>query len=85
MASPKEFKYRHIWVSIKQKDRIVLKVSPVFQPRVRKAIIKEKDKDVTFKFNNDVDKRVLRFTYDKVSQELVVELKARYGIVEKKL
>lgn len=85
MASPKVFKYRTIWEKIKKDDKCIVAVTPAFEARVRKAVIKEKNKDTVFKFNNDIDKRVLRITYNKVDQHLIFELKARYGIMEKKL
>lgn len=79
-------KYSEVWNRIKNKDRVILSVTPELEKRVRKAVIKEKDKDTGFKVMNDVDKFYLDITYDKTRQELVFILKQRYGFVaEKKL
>ena len=57
-----------------------LKVAPHLWQRVKKAVIKEKDKDLVFKFENGVDKRRIVVTYDPVKQELVFVLEAKFGI-----
>lgn len=43
-------KYQEIWERIKEHGRCELAVSKPYQPRVKKAVIKEKDNDVGYKF-----------------------------------
>ena len=80
MANPKSKLYLPIWERLKNRDKCVLSVAPGFLPRVKKAIIKEKNKDLAFKMLNESEKFVLSFSYDREKLQLTVVLKQRFGL-----
>lgn len=72
--------YQAIWEKIKKKQRAVLEVHPSNVARVKKAVMKEKYKDVGFKILNEDDMCRLVIEYDAEKRQLVFELKQKYGI-----
>lgn len=77
---PKQRKYQSVWERLKSKQKVTLEVMPAMVARVKKAIIKEKHKDVGFKVMNDHDNFFLDFSYAKETQRLVVKLKQTLGL-----
>lgn len=73
-------KHEQIWLSIKDKGKARIRCHPYNWPTVKKAVIKEKNEDVTFKFINDHDEFRLKITYDPVKQEATFVLKQKYGL-----
>lgn len=76
----KEREYHPIWVRLKAREKVTLRVKPHLYQRVKKAIIKEKDMDILFKYDNGVDKRRLHFRYDPAEEKLYVYMTAKFGI-----
>lgn len=81
----KQRKYEEAWLRLKNRDTVKLRVTPLMFARVKKAIIKEKDQDLSFKVLNEIEQFRLHFEYDKQTYELAVQLKAKFGIEEKKI
>lgn len=48
-------KYQVIWMRIKKYGHCTIEVHPALQPRVKKAVSKEKNQDAGFKLLNDHD------------------------------
>lgn len=75
-----ERKYQPIWDRIKQNGSCTVEVEPFILARVKKAIIKEKNKDVGFKVLNTHDNFFLEFEYDKEKKRLKTTLKQTIGL-----
>ena len=75
-------KYQIIWDKIKVNGRCTIEVVPALQARVKKAVIKEKNKDMAFKLVNDHDYFFLEVTEivkDK-KHYMTFILKQRWGL-----
>lgn len=82
-------KYQVIWNRIKAKNRCMIETHPALVARVKKAVIKEKWRDVGFKFQNDHDHFFLDISveaipdvYDRV--RITFELRQSIGIEGRK-
>lgn len=53
-------KYQAIWDKLKLKKECKIEVPPTYSERVKKAVIKEKDKDRIFKLEEDIKGNVWR-------------------------
>ena len=65
--------YFPVWKVLKERREVVLRVAPHLVARVKKAVIKEKDMDLAFKFSQaEIGKRklFLRSSYSSSSWEL---------------
>lgn len=75
-------KYREAWILLKKRKKLTLEVEAILVPRVKKAIIKEKHKDLGFKVLNDNDYLFLDISYDPAKKHLAFKLRQRIGIEE---
>jgi hypothetical protein len=77
MANSKAVRdYAPAWLELKKHNTVKLKVAPHLLSRVKKAIIKEKDMDTTYKVQQEVQgkpKMLLRSNYN--SETWVLELR----------
>lgn len=78
-------KYEAIWSRLKQHKIVVLEVNPKFFSRVKKAVIKEKDKDTGFKILNEDDPVRLCISWDLEAKKMVCRLVQRLGLEEIKV
>lgn len=65
--------YYPAWLRLRERREVTLRVAPHLVDRVKKAVIKEKDMDISFKFSHEgVGKRKLymRSKYNSSSWEL---------------
>ena len=79
-------KYEPVWTALKHSQVVTLEVHPKLLPRVKKAIIKEKNIDLGFKVMNELENLFLKFTVIEIPDvqnkvHLKVELKQSLGIV----
>lgn len=51
----KKRKYQEIWEMVKSRGFCLVEVKPFLVPRVKKAVLKEKDEDLGFKFESGED------------------------------
>lgn len=77
--------YTPIWERIKKEKCVKIELPVELFKRVKKAVIKEKDKDQAFKIKTEQmgvvpDKMVLVITEDTEHKQMKFELKARLGI-----
>lgn len=74
--------YEPVWLLLKKDKEVTLIVRPHNLPKVKKAIIKEKDMDINFKeLNEEVgDKVYLDISYNRSNYNLTLMLKQRIGI-----
>lgn len=77
-------KYQPVWERLKKLGSCTLEVPPSFVARVKKAIIREKHRDLGFKTINDDDVYRLTISYDISTKRLRFDLKARFGLEERK-
>lgn len=75
-------KYLPIWEKIKRTKNCTIEVEPKLAPRVKKAVIKEKHKDLGFKVLNDNDYLFLNISYDPAKKRMKFVLKQRIGLEE---
>lgn len=79
-------KYEPVWNRLKLNGSIVLQVHRLIAARVVKAVIKEKNQDVSFKMANDKDKLYLAIGRIALSDgkhvRLELRLKQRFGLVD---
>lgn len=73
-------KYEPVWSRIKLMGRCTVEVQPFLVPRVKKAIIKEKNRDAAFKMINAHDNFFLEFSYDEKKKYLKTILKQTLGL-----
>lgn len=81
--------YQPIWEAIKKRGKATLEVHPALFERVKKAVIKEKWRDLGFKLINDHDTFFLTFSFtlnEKNPQKsrMVIELKQTLGIEDRR-
>lgn len=77
-------KYEQIWQQIKKRDKCVVQiVHPALVERVKKGVIKEKDRDLGFKVMNDVEPFRLEIAYDRETQQMSFKLTQRLGMATK--
>lgn len=65
--------YEPAWLALKERREVILRVAPHLVVRVRKAVIKEKDMDLPFKFLQDEEgsrKLYMRSIYSAETWEL---------------
>lgn len=77
--------YQAVWARLKaEPDKpVVLQIhQPKLMPRVKKGVIRAKHKDVGFKLLNELEYCWLEFEWDVGKNQLRIELKRRYGLVE---
>lgn len=76
--------YLPLWEEIKREREVITSVRPQDWRRVKKAVTKEKDRDVAVKqlAYAEGEKFVLHTSYDLQLQELTFKLEGRIGIVE---
>lgn len=76
--------YEEVWIQLKKKDKVKLRIRPSKLSTTKAGIIKEKNRDIPFKIMNDNGENFrLRFSYVKEKHELYVELIQPLGIEEK--
>ncbi len=80
MFRPKPRKYYSIWERIKKRGRAVIECDPKIFPRVKKAVIKEKYMDYSFKLINEHDYFYLQISYDREKHRATFVLKETVGI-----
>lgn len=68
-------KYEAVWERLKNRETCVLVVEPFMVPRVKKAVIKEKHKDLGFKLLNPHDNFTLSIEYKVKEKQLKFVLK----------
>lgn len=78
-------KYKVIWDKLKQKGTCTVEVHTALVARVRKAVVKEKWRDMGFKLINDhddfyLDIEVLKVETDPALARIVFTLRQRIGI-----
>lgn len=78
--APLKRKYEPIWEMVKTVRSCTAKVEPFLVARVKKAIIKEKSRDLAFKMLNDHDTFFLEFSYDGQKKQLKTMLKQTLGL-----
>lgn len=69
--------YYPAWLELRKRREVTLRVAPHLVARVRKAVIKEKDMDTSYKFQNEgMGKRKLymRTSYNSKTWELEMRL-----------
>lgn len=78
--------YETIWLAIKKSpdDHCRIRINnPELADRIKKGVIKEKDKDLAFKLKNDAEKWRLEIIYNEDTKEMLFKLVTRLGIMEK--
>lgn len=53
-------KYEPIWLQLKQTGKVRIACAPEHRARIRKAVYKEKDLDVAYKIQADMEKKFMR-------------------------
>lgn len=77
-------RYEQVWTQIKKNDKCVVQiVHPALVERVKRGVIKEKDRDLPFKVMNDTEKFRLEITYDRASQKMSFKLTQKLGMAQK--
>lgn len=72
--------YQEIWERLKRDKKVTLSVHPQLVRRVKKAVMKEKEKDLGFKVLNDHDFFRLEIEYFPELEKLKFILKQKFGI-----
>jgi hypothetical protein len=79
-------KYEEVWQRIKLHNRATLAdVHPLAYKRIKKAVIKEKDRDLNFKVLNENDYFRLKIVYDVAKKQLKFTLHQRLGLEDKRI
>lgn len=73
-------KYQDIWERVKTVRSCTVRVEPFLLARVKKAVIKEKNRDLGFKMLNDHDNFFLEFSYDREKKYLTTKLTQTLGL-----
>lgn len=66
--------YEPVWIKLKEKKQVKLRVAPHLMRRVKKAVIKEKDIDVAYKVQMEATTLVLKFKYILADWQLEIRL-----------
>lgn len=74
-------KYQQIWLQLKDKKKISLKVLPTAVRRVKKAISKEKDMDQLFKLEHCNDPWKIHWEYSFADRRLKVWMVQQFGFM----
>jgi hypothetical protein len=74
MPPPKPRKYYPAWVKLKRDKVIKIAAHPAFHARILKAVIKEKDMDVMYKYEMSEACRRAVISYTKNASELTIKL-----------
>lgn len=74
--------YEPYWIAVRDGKTILIKVPPLEYPRVKKAIIKEKNIDVVYAISigDGLSKPKLSFSYDIQAWTLTVKLNKATGL-----
>ena len=76
-------KYEPIWIELKKNKVAAIKATPQLHSRIRKAVIKEKDKDVGFKLT-EADKGLShRLGFTVIGPVLTFVLSPRLNILDR--
>ena len=76
-------KYAEVWDRIKRTDCCILYIKhPALAASIRIGVIKEKNRDLSFKLLNE-EKLRLKIEYDAEKQEMTFKLVQRFGLAEK--
>lgn len=79
-------KYQEIWNRVKNKDKVSIHVFDSSQlARIKKAVVKEKWMDLSFKICNDFDGWKLYFSFDVSTRVLTIRLRQTFGLEDKVL
>lgn len=80
----KKRKYQEIWERAKSVGFCEIIIGhPVDAARIRKAVIKEKDMDLSFKLMNDIDPPRLHIIYDKRVGKMKFVVRQTLNIVKR--
>lgn len=71
-----------IWLKLKAKNKAVVNVAPEFQKKLRTSIIKEKFKDIGFRFANETHHLVLEISYNDKTQQMTFILRRSLQVSE---
>jgi hypothetical protein len=72
--------YEPIWQRIKKRGRAIIACAPEDYRKIKKAVIKEKHKDLGFKLLNDHDYFFLKITYDNEKRQATFILRESVGV-----